>query len=133
MYGMKRVGDDVFIFVTYHKEENVDNEKSYTDGKPDYADAFEDNIIFKWDSQIGRGVDSSYMKEVSTATRKHLFVKKSDAEINFYYMGLFDIIAVKADTKKDNNGKNRDIAKVTMQMRHSVRDDLLRYLQSNIQ
>ena len=133
MYGMKRIGDDVFIFVTYHKEESADDEKSYVDGKPDYADAFEDNIIFRWDSQIGRGVDSSYMEDVCTAARKHLLVKKSDAETNFYYMGLFDVIDVKADTKKDNNGKDRDIAKVTMQMRHSVRDDLLRYLQSNIQ
>ncbi|MBQ5850542.1 MAG: DUF3427 domain-containing protein, partial [Lachnospiraceae bacterium] len=133
MYGMKRIGDDVFIFVTYHKEESADDEKSYVDGKPDYADAFEDNIIFRWDSQIGRGVDSSYMEDVCIAARKHLLVKKSDAESNFYYMGLFDVIDVKADTKKDNNGKDRDIAKVTMQMRHSVRDDLLRYLQSNIQ
>lgn len=133
MYGMKRIGEDVFIFVTYHKEESADDEKSYVDGKPDYADAFEDNIIFKWDSQIGRGVDSSYMDDVRMASRKHLLVKKSDAETNFYYMGMFDIIDIKPDTKKDNNGKERDIAKVTMQMKHSVRDDLLRYLQSNIQ
>ncbi len=132
MYGMKRIGDDVFIFVTYHKEENVDNDKSYVDGKPDYADTFEDNVIFRWDSQIGRGVDSSYMAEVCTAPRKHLLVKKSDAETNFYYMGMFDIIEVKADKKKDNNGKYRDIAKVKVQMQHAVRDDLLRYLQSNI-
>ena len=131
MYGMKRIGDDVFIFVTYHKEESSD-EKNYIDGKPDYADVFEDNLIFRWDSQIGRGVDSSYMNDVCTATRKHLLVKKSDAETNFYYMGLFDIIEVKADTKKDNKGKVRDIAKVKVQMRHSVRDDLLRYMQSNI-
>lgn len=133
MYGMKRIGEDVFIFVTYHKEERSDMEKSYVDGKPDYADAFEDNVIFRWDSQIGRGVDSSYMQEVCTATRKHLLVKKSDAETNFYYMGVFDVIDVKADTKKDNNGKDRDIAKVKMQMRRPVRDDLLRYLQSNFQ
>ncbi len=65
--------------------------------------------------------------------RKHLLVKKSDAETNFYYMGLFDILEVKADTKKDNNGKDRDIAKVKMRMRHAVRDDLLRYLQSSIE
>lgn len=132
MYGMKRIGDDVFIFVTYHKEESNDR-NSYVNGKPDYADAFEDNIVFRWDSQIGRGVDSSYMKDVCTAARKHLFVKKSDAETNFYYMGLFDVVDVKAATKKDNKGKERDIAKVTMYMRNSVRDDLLRYLQSNIQ
>ncbi len=133
MYGMKRIGDDVFIFVTYHKEESTTDEKSYVAGKPDYADAFEDNVIFRWDSQIGRGVDSSYMQEVCTAPRKHLLVKKSDAETNFYYMGMFDIAEVKADKKKDNNGKDRDIAKVKVQMKHPVRDDLLRYLQSNIQ
>ena len=132
MYGMKRIGDDVFIFVTYHKEENEDDAKNYVDGKPDYADAFEDNMIFRWDSQIGRGIDSSYMQEVVTAPRKHLLVKKSDAETNFYYMGLFDIIEAKADKKKDNNGKERDITKVKVKMRHGVRDDLLRYLQSSI-
>lgn len=133
MYGMKRIGDDVFIFVTYHKVGRVDDEKNYVDGKPDYADSFEDNIIFRWDSQIGRGIGSSYMSDVTTAARKHLLVKKSDAETNFYYMGMFDVVEVKADTKKDNKGKERDIAKVTMHMRRPVRDDLLRYLQSSIQ
>ena len=132
MYGMKRIGDDVFIFVTYHKEENEDDTKNYVDGKPDYADFFEDNMIFRWDSQMGRGIDSSYMTEVSTAKRKHLFVKKSDAETIFYYMGLFDITDAKADKKKDNNGKLRDITKVKMKMHHAVREDLLRYLQSSI-
>ena len=132
MYGMKRIGDNVFIFVTYHKETSADKEKNYVDGKPDYADVFEDNMIFRWDSQIGRGIDSSYMEEVSTAPQKHLLVKKSDAETNFYYMGLFDIVNMEADKKKDNNGKERDITKVKVQMRHPVREDLLRYLQSNI-
>ena len=132
MYGMKRIGDDVFIFVTYHKEESGDDAKYYVDGKPDYADVFEDTMIFRWDSQIGRGIDSSYMEDVITALRKHLLVKKSDAETNFYYMGLFDIVDAKADKKKDNNGRDRDITKVKMKMRHAVRDDLLRYLQSNI-
>ena len=42
---MKRIENDVFIFITYHKEESQD-EKNYVDGKPDYADAFEDNLIF---------------------------------------------------------------------------------------
>ena len=132
MYGMKRIGDDVFIFVTYHKEESEDDAKYYVDGKPDYADIFEDTMIFRWDSQIGRGIDSSYMEEVLTALRKHLLVKKSDAETNFYYMGLFDIVDAKADKKKDNNGRDRNITKVKMKLRHAVRDDLLRYLQSNI-
>ena len=39
MYGMSRIGDDVFIFITYHKEE-AEEGKNYAEGKPDYADAF---------------------------------------------------------------------------------------------
>lgn len=132
MYGMKRIGDDVFIFVTYHKETSDEAGKSYVEGKPDYADAFEDNMIFRWDSQIGRGVKSSYVKDVVSAPRKHLLVKKSDSEMNFYYMGQFDVIEVRAAKKKDNNGKERDIAKFQMKMHHAVREDLLRYLQSSI-
>jgi len=132
MYGMKRIKDDVFIFVTYHKVENEDDEKSYVDGKPDYADAFEDNMIFRWDSQMGRGIDSTYVQDVMEAKSKHLLVKKSDAEVSFYYMGQFDVIDVEAARKKDNNGKERDITKFQMRLHHAVHDDLLRYLQSAI-
>ena len=131
MYGMKRIEDDVFIFITYHKEESQD-EKNYVEGKPDYADAFEDDLIFKWDSQIGKGLDSSYMKDVLEAERKHLFVKKSDAETSFYYMGQFDILEARNAHKEDNRGRMQPITKVTMKMHHAVREDLLRYLQSHI-
>lgn len=131
MFGMKRIKDDVFIFITYHKEESKD-EKNYVDGKPDYADAFEDNMIFKWDSKIGMDKNSAYMIDVITAPRKHLLVKKSDAETNFYYMGQFDIVEAKNSTKEDNKGRVQPITKVTMRMHHPVREDLLRYLQSNI-
>lgn len=131
MYGMKRIGDDVFIFVTHHKEQPGDD-KNYMDGKPDYADAFEDNMIFRWDSQMGKGINSSYMKDVSEAKRRHLFVKKSDAESNFYYMGQFDIMDMKEAWKENNKGKKEVITKVRAKMQHPVRDDLLRYLQSKI-
>ena len=69
MYGMKRIGDDVFIFITYHKAEAEDETKLYAEGKPDYADAFQDDLIFRWDSQIGKGPDSSYMQDVIQAKR----------------------------------------------------------------
>lgn len=131
MYGMSRIGDDVFIFITYHKED-AEEGKNYVDGKPDYADAFEDSMIFKWDSQIGKDTESSYMQKVLTASRKHLLVKKSDAENNFYYMGQFDIVDVVDSQKEDNKGNMKPISKITMKMHHPVREDLLRYLQSNI-
>ena len=131
MYGMKRIDDDVFIFVTYHKEQTNDD-KNYVDGKPDYADVFDDNMIFRWDSQIGKGKDSSYMLNVISAKRKHLFVKKSDAESSFYYMGQFDIMDMQDAEKENNKGKKEAICKVRVKMRCPVRDDLFRYLQSNI-
>ena len=131
MYGMKRIEDDTFIFVTYHKQAGKEG-MEYVEGKPDYADSFEDNIYFRWDSQIGKGVDSAYMSDVRNAKHKHLLVKKSDNESNFYYMGEFDIVSLQPDKKKDNNGKIKDIAKVVFKMHNPVREDLLRYLESNI-
>lgn len=132
MYGMKKINDDVFIFVTYHKEESKEDNKKYIAGKPDYEDVFEDNMIFRWDSQMGKGIKSSYVQSVVHATRRHLMIKKSDAEINFYYMGQFDILSVKSGKKLDDKGKEWDIAKFKIKLHHAVRDDLLRYLQSNI-
>lgn len=131
MYGMKRVEDDVCIFVTYHKAETT-GDQLYLDGKPDYADEFVSNEIFMWDSQIGKGPDSSYMHDVQEASKKHLFVKKSDAEgTDFYYMGQFDIVDVTRGEKKDKSGKLKEIAKVKCKMHHSVREDLLNYLRDS--
>lgn len=132
MYGMKRIGDDACIFVTYHKQED-NTGKEYLEGKPDYADEFLDNQVFMWDSQIGRGPDSSYIQEVLTAKRRRLFMKKSDSEgMDFYYMGLFEVLDAKAGKKKDNQGRIREITKVKACMHREVREDLLDYLRSSI-
>ena len=66
MYGMKRIDDDVFIFVTYHKEESTDEQKNYVDGKPDYAEPFCDeitkNLNTDWTAQRMIGYLSHYKK-----------------------------------------------------------------------
>lgn len=132
MYGMKRIDQDACIFVTYHKREDTTG-KEYLDGKPDYADEFINNQIFMWDSQIGKGPESSYMREVLQAERRRLFIKKSDAEgSDFYYMGLFDVVEVRAGKKKDNHGRMREITKVKARMHREIREDLLDYLQNTI-
>lgn len=132
MYGMKRIGEDACIFITYHKQEG-ETGKEYLEGKPDYADEFIDNQVFMWDSQIGRGPDSSYIQEVLTAKRRRLFIKKSDSEgVDFYYMGLFEVLEAKAGKKKDNQGRMREITKVKARMYKEVREDLLDYLRSSI-
>lgn len=131
MYGKWDYQDDVFLFVTYHKEGNGD-EDIFIDGKPDYADEFEDNLTFRWDSKIGNGIGGVYVDSVCKAPRKHLLVKKSDSEQDFYYMGQFDITDLQPGKKKDKKGLEKDIAKFTLRMHVPVRDDLLRYLKSNI-
>ena len=132
MYGKWDYKDDVFLFVTYHKQANT-NEEVFIDGKPDYADEFEDSITFRWDSQIGNGVGGTYVNSVCNAKHKHLLVKKSDSETDFYYMGQFDITDLQHGKKKDKNGKEKDIAKFTFKMHNPVREDLLRYLKSSIE
>jgi len=41
-------------------------------------------------------------------------------------------ISAVGDKKMDNNGKMKDITKVTMKMHQPVREDLLKYLESNL-
>ena len=72
------------------------------------------------------------MQDVLGAKRKHLMVKKSDAETGFYDMGTFDVISAVGDKKMDNRGIMKDITKVTMKMHKAVREDLLKYLESNL-
>ena len=47
-------------------------------------------------------------------------------------MGEFDVTEAKNAQNEDNRGRMQPITKVTMRMHHAVREDLLRYLQSNI-
>ena len=72
------------------------------------------------------------MHNVMDTKRKHLLVKKSDAESSFYYMGQFDVLSAEDAQKEDNNHNMKTICKVSMKMHHSVRDDLLRYLKSGL-
>lgn len=132
MYGMAQIRNDVFIFVTYHKVEAIEDDKEYLDGKPDYADEFIDNLIFRWDSQIGNDLNSKYMDKVLNTPRKHLLVKKSDEESNFFYMGKFDIIDKYQDQKKNNKGQLKPICKLKFKLHNAVREDLLKYLKNNL-
>ena len=133
IFGMHRKDNDVFLFVTYQKEKSQDPTRGYNVGKPDYSDRFENNSIFLWDSRIKMGPDSSYMVDVKSAKNKHLLIRKNDKEQAFYYMGLFDIEDSYGAKKKDIDGVEQNITKVIMKMHNSVRDDILRYLESSVE
>ncbi|SER68128.1 DUF3427 domain-containing protein [Lachnobacterium bovis] len=131
MYGKKRIKDEVFLFVTYHKEEAQEGEQ-YVQGRPDYADAFKDSMTFYWDSQIGQGIESNYCQEVITASKINLFVKKDQNEKSFYYLGKCNIQSYEESTKLDNSGNEKAITKFVFKMNTPVREDVLKYLNAGI-
>ena len=129
MYGMKQLNKNTCIFVTYHKADGI-NGAEYLDGKPNYSDSFIDSQTFMWNSKIGNGPESKYMKEFTSGGTKRLFVKKSDGEgTDFYYMGTFEIDNIKGTTKKNNKGVLQPICDVTLKMNESIREDIYDYLQ----
>ncbi len=129
MYGMKQLNKNTCIFVTYHKADGI-NGAEYLDGKPNYSDSFMDSQTFMWNSKIGNGPESKYMKEFTSGETKRLFVKKSDGEgTDFYYMGTFEIDNIKGSTKKNNKGVLQPICDVTLKMNESIREDIFDYLQ----
>ena len=129
MYGMKQLNKNTCIFVTYHKADGI-NGAEYLDGKPNYSDSFMDSQTFMWNSKIGNGPESKYMKEFTSGETKRLFVKKSDGEgTDFYYMGTFEIDNIKGTTKKNNKGVLQPICDVTLKMNKSIREDIFDYLQ----
>ena len=129
MYGMKQLNKNTCIFVTYHKADGI-NGAEYLDGKPNYSDSFMDSQTFMWNSKIGKGPESKYMKEFTSGETKRLFVKKSDGEgTDFYYMGTFEIDNIKGTTKKNNKGVLQPICDVTLKMNESIREDIFDYLQ----
>lgn len=129
MYGMKQLNKNTCIFVTYHKADGI-NGAEYLDGKPNYSDSFMDSQTFMWNSKIGNGPESKYMKEFTSGETKRLFIKKSDGEgTDFYYMGTFEIDNIKGTTKKNNKGVLQPICDVTLKMNESIREDIFDYLQ----
>ena len=129
MYGMKQLNKNTCIFVTYHKADGI-NGAEYLDGKPNYSDSFIDSQTFMWNSKIGNGPESKYMKEFTSGETKRLFVKKSDGEgTDFYYMGTFEIDNIKGTTKKNNKGILQPICDVTLKTNESIREDIFDYLQ----
>lgn len=129
MYGMKQLNKNTCIFVTYHKADGI-NGAEYLDGKPNYSDSCMDSQTFMWNSKIGNGPESKYMKEFTSGETKRLFVKKSDGEgTDFYYMGTFEIDNIKGTTKKNNKGVLQPICDVTLKMNESIREDIFDYLQ----
>lgn len=126
IYGYKvdRATNTTPIFVTYHKDSEVSQ-------SIDYNDEFVNERIFSWDSRNKRTLESEEIKAIlqhkKSGMRILLFIKKSDDEPGFYYVGNVSLIPGSAKEKVQPDTK---LSVVNMQflLQNEVPQGLYNYL-----
>ncbi|AMO58289.1 restriction endonuclease subunit R [Endozoicomonas montiporae] len=96
--GVKRVGQDYFLFINLNKEEEVDEHLKY-------KDFFMNPSTFHWQSQNQTShtsnVGQHYINHKKASYRIHLFVRKAAKQYNitlpFMYLGQADYVSSSGD------------------------------------
>ena len=96
--GVKRIGEDYFLFINLNKDENVDEHLHY-------KDYFMDPKTFHWQSQNqtshGSTVGQHFLHHKRTGHRIHIFVRKMVKQYNitlpFMYLGQADYVTSSGD------------------------------------
>lgn len=130
MYGYKTKHGTCPIFVTYHKNEEVESSVAYTEG-------FVNPEVFKWSTRSNRTLASEEVQKIIQAKELgidlHLFVKKDDDEgTDFYYLGEVtpDKNAVEQSMMNDKNGKEIPVVHMHLVMEKSLESKLYHYIAS---
>ena len=130
IYGYKTKHGTCPIFVTYHKNEEVESSVAYTEG-------FVSPEIFKWSTRSNRTLASAEVKTIIGAAENnidlHLFIKKDDDEGgDFYYLGqaLPDKTSVEQALMKDKNLKDIPVVHMHLALENTVEGKLYRYIAS---
>ena len=128
MYGYKPKHGTCPIFVTYHKNDEVES-------SVDYGDEFLNPDLFKWYTRSNRTVRSQEVQRIIHSDDNnidiHIFVKKDDGEgTDFYYLGkgFPDKATVEEGRMIDKNGKNLPVVHMNMVMEQAVERKLYHYL-----
>ncbi|MGG4169250.1 DEAD/DEAH box helicase [Rossellomorea vietnamensis] len=128
MYGYKPKHGTCPIFVTYHKNEDVESSVNY-------GDEFINQEVFRWYTRSNRTLGSQEVKKVINAVQQglniHLFVKKDDDEgTDFYYIGkaVPEEDSEEQTTMLDKNGKELPVVRMNMLLEHEVESSLYHYL-----
>ena len=128
MYGYKPKHGTCPIFVTYHKNDEVES-------SVDYGDEFLNPELFKWYTRSNRTLQSQEVQKVIHSEENdmdiHIFVKKDDGEgTDFYYLGKGtpDKSSVEEDRMIDKNGKDLPVVHMNMAMEQAVEGKLYHYL-----
>lgn len=128
MYGYKPKHGTCPIFVTYHKNDEVES-------SVDYGDEFLNPDLFKWFTRSNRTLRSQEVQRIIHSDDNnidiHIFVKKDDGEgTDFYYLGkgFPDKATVEEGRMTDKNGKNLSVVHMNMVMEQGVESKLYHYL-----
>ena len=130
IYGYKTKHGTCPIFVTYHKNDEVESSVAYTEG-------FISPEIFKWSTRSNRTLASAEVQTIIGAAENnidlHLFIKKDDDEGgDFYYLGqaLPDKESVEQALMKDKNLKDIPVVHMHLALENTVDAKLYNYIAS---
>ncbi|WP_117161049.1 DUF3427 domain-containing protein [Paraliobacillus sp. X-1268] len=132
MYGYKPKHNTCPIFITYHKNDNIDSSVNY-------GDEFLNHEVLKWFSRSNRTLKSEEVQKIIHASSMdntiHLFVKKDDDEgTDFYYLGTArpDKQSVSQTTMADKNGKELPVVCMNMIMEQPLHNQLYNYIKKGL-
>lgn len=130
MYGYKTKYNTCPIFITYHKNDDIES-------SVDYGDEFLNQEVLKWYTRSNRTLESKEVKAIIEAEENnidiHIFVKKDDDEgSDFYYLGqaIPDKKSVQQTVMKDKNDKEIPVVCMNMVMEQSIDHKLYHYIKS---
>ncbi|MCL9663588.1 DEAD/DEAH box helicase [Paenibacillus hunanensis] len=128
LFGYKIKYQTCPIFVTYHKNEDIDSSVKY-------ADEFLNTQVLRWATRSNRKLSSEEVKTILDANEKniklHVFVKKDNAEgTDFYYLGKAKPISGSEKEERMTNEQGKDIPVVHMDLllESPVQSKLYNYL-----
>ncbi|OES44798.1 DUF3427 domain-containing protein [Domibacillus iocasae] len=128
IYGYKPKYGTCPIFITYHKNEEVE-------ASVNYGDEFISPELLKWFTRSNRTLKSTEVQKIVEAEQSgvdiHIFVKKDDDEgTDFYYLGkaLPDRKTVEQTTMQDKHQKDIPVVTMSMVMEKPIEHSLYHYL-----
>jgi len=131
VYGYKTKYGTCPIFITYHKQDEVES-------SIDYGDELLDQNTLKWYTRSKRTLQSEEVRTIIEAEKNqidiHIFVKKDDDEgSDFYYLGKATPIPSTVQESRMNGKNDEQIPVVHMNMifEHTVDHKLYQYIKTN--
>ena len=128
MYGYKTKHNTCPIFITYHKNDEVESSVAY-------GDEFLSQDVLKWYTRSNRTLESEEVKKIIDAKENnidiHIFVKKDDDEgSDFYYLGKAS--PDKETVQQDKMEDGKPVVHMNMVMEQSIDSRLYHYIRSGM-